>query len=279
MTSLAAFFQNGKLFYFTHMNETLNKLANSLFQKATLDDCSIEEIRNAADQYPYSSPFQLLLVEKLKATDGQLYNQQLQKLALHFNNPLWVDHLLHPEKGSGELFPVEEIILPGQEEIQPSVKEKEAEPLAIVPSESVEENAPVPAAIDTQESKKEEELVFQPYHTVDYFASQGIKTRQDEKPVDRFGQQLKSFTEWLRVMKKLPKTEIAKNIDVSSEEKVETLAESSVTDNEILTLAMAEVWVKQGNKEKAIEIYNKLSLLNPSKSHYFAGLIEQLKNS
>jgi hypothetical protein len=42
---------------------------------------------------------------------------------------------------------------------------------------------------------------------------------------------------------------------------------------------MAEVWIKQGNKEKAIEIYNKLSLLNPDKSAYFASLAEQLKNS
>jgi hypothetical protein len=42
---------------------------------------------------------------------------------------------------------------------------------------------------------------------------------------------------------------------------------------------MAEVWVKQGNKDKAIEIYNKLSLLNPAKSAYFASLSEQLKNS
>ena len=40
---------------------------------------------------------------------------------------------------------------------------------------------------------------------------------------------------------------------------------------------MAEVWEKQGNPEKAIDIYNKLSLLEPSKSTYFAAKIEEIK--
>ena len=47
----------------------------------------------------------------------------------------------------------------------------------------------------------------------------------------------------------------------------------------VVTEAMAEVWLKQGNKQKAIETYNKLSLLNPSKKAYFAAQIEHLKQS
>src|SRR6185369_14921738 len=118
---------------------------------------------------------------------------------------------------------------------------------------------------------------FEPYHTVDYFASQGIKFSQEERPADRFGQQLKSFTEWIKTMKRLPPTEIEKNIDTTSEEKVLQLADRSITEGDVITEAMAEVWEKQGNKEKAIAVYDKLSLLNPSKSHYFAAKIEQLK--
>jgi hypothetical protein len=45
----------------------------------------------------------------------------------------------------------------------------------------------------------------------------------------------------------------------------------------VVTEAMAEVWEKQGNKEKAVAIYTKLSLLDPSKSVYFAAKIEELK--
>ena len=121
--------------------------------------------------------------------------------------------------------------------------------------------------------------VFEPYHTVDYFASQGIKLSQEELPKDKFGKQLKSFTEWLKTLKRLPPTEVSKEVDPSTESKVQHLAEDSVHQSEVVTEAMAEVWIKQGNKQKAIETYNKLGLLNPSKKAYFAGLIENLKRS
>jgi hypothetical protein len=125
----------------------------------------------------------------------------------------------------------------------------------------------------------ETELSFQPYHTVDYFASQGIKFIAEEKPTDRFGRQLKSFTDWLKTMKRLPQTETAKITDISSDKNVEKMAEHSIDESEVVTETMADVWIKQGNKEKAIEIYHKLSLLNPDKSAYFASLAEQVKNS
>ena len=133
--------------------------------------------------------------------------------------------------------------------------------------------------IQAQQPIQNNDLVFEPYHTVDYFASQGIKLSQEEIPKDKFGKQLKSFTEWLKTLKRLPATEVAKEIDTSAESKVQHLAEDSVHRSDVLTEAMAEVWIKQGNKEKAIETYNKLGLLNPSKKAYFAGLIENLKRS
>jgi len=121
-------------------------------------------------------------------------------------------------------------------------------------------------------------LTFEPYHTVDYFASQGIKMSQNEKPKDRFEQQLKSFTQWLKTIKEVSVADIPKDTGVDADEKVISLAEHSIEDREIVTETMAEVWVKQGNRQKAIEVYNKLSLQNPAKSSYFAGLIEQLKH-
>ena len=123
---------------------------------------------------------------------------------------------------------------------------------------------------------KASDLTFEPYHTVDYFASQGIKISQDAAGQDKFGKQLKSFTDWLKTMKKLPATEISSHLSKSTEQKVENLAEHSVEDAEVVTESMAEVWLKQGKMEKAREVYEKLSLLNPSKSAYFATKIRNL---
>ena len=47
----------------------------------------------------------------------------------------------------------------------------------------------------------------------------------------------------------------------------------------IVTEAMAEVYLKQGLAEKAIEIYQKLSLQNPANSHIFASRISLIKEN
>ncbi len=133
----------------------------------------------------------------------------------------------------------------------------------------------VPAPVEVQGQGND--LLFEPFHTVDYFASQGIKFREEERPTDEFGKQLKSFTDWLKTFKRLPATELAKAVTPQSEQKVEQLAGQSITDREVVTEAMAEVWEKQGNALKAINIYSKLSLLEPAKSAYFAAKIEELK--
>jgi len=121
------------------------------------------------------------------------------------------------------------------------------------------------------------ELNFTPYHTVDYFASLGIRMREEEKPSDSFGRQLKSFTEWIKVMRKLPTSELNARTDAVAEKKVEILANDSVTGEQAETEAMAEVWGKQGNITRAVALYQKLSLQDPAKSAYFASKIEELK--
>ncbi len=124
------------------------------------------------------------------------------------------------------------------------------------------------------------ELTFEPYHTIDYFASQGIQFVQDENPTDKFGKQLKSFTEWLKVMKKLPQKQKhleEEPMDPAADAQIKKIAASSLEEKDVVTEAMAEVLIKQGMIDKAIYLYLKLSLLNPMKIAYFAAKIEELK--
>ena len=76
-------------------------------------------------------------------------------------------------------------------------------------------------------------------------------------------------------MKKLHETGIGP--EGENDSTIQTLAEKSNTENEILTVSMADVFIKQGKPEKAKEVLEKLSLLNPAKSAYFAAKIESLK--
>ena len=122
------------------------------------------------------------------------------------------------------------------------------------------------------------ELAFEPLHTVDYFASQGIKITDEPETTDKLGNQMKSFTAWLKSMKKLHPSKLEEQ-DIAAENQIQNSAEESNINTEILTEAMAEVLIKQDKREKAIEMYNKLSLINPSKRAYFAAKIESIKSS
>ena len=121
-------------------------------------------------------------------------------------------------------------------------------------------------------------IPIDPYYTVDYFASQGIKLVLESEPTDQLGKKLKKFTHWLRHMKKLgPEDALASDEDDDSEATVIRIADFSNTQREIITEAMAAVLEKQGKKEKAIQIYIKLSFLYPDKSAFFADKIKILK--
>ena len=158
------------------------------------------------------------------------------KTALYFNNNFWLNYQLN---------------------------KKEIENTNLVTSENKPE-------------AEKEELLFEPLFATDYFASQGIKLSEEVQASDKLGKQLKSFTEWLKTMKKV---NIDKLPDVSeaTQKAVEHMAEKSNKTEDVVTESMAEVLIQQGKNSKAIEIYEKLSLQIPSKSVFFADKIKNLK--
>lgn len=299
------------------MSERIHVLAQQLFGRPSVEECDLQDIRDLVRRYPYFAPAQFLLLEKLKKEDPVAYQTQLQKSVLYYHNPLEFSFFISPGRFETEveptLMPPAEAVETAQENSYWPAVPEEQENLQVEQEKTPEpeEISPVVEEMDTEtgfagdpalEEKMAEsiervlvqeeqqitepgggepagDLLFEPFHTVDYFASQGIRLSQEEVSKDKFGRQLKSFTEWLKTMKRLPSTELSKNIDAQSESTVQHLAEDSVHRADVVTEAMAEVWVKQGNRDKAIETYNKLGLLNPSKKAYFAGLIENLKRS
>jgi hypothetical protein len=275
------------------MKVKINQLVKSLLRKDSIEDCSLQEVQQFADQHPYFGAAQLLLAKKLQTENSSQYSEQLEKTSLFFHNPLWLERLLNETTGTAEVTnPVPEVTANIPAPVLPEIK---SEPVVVFPEKNIEQTEmmvnetaeTLPVAEETPLhipglkiepiDPAKAEMIFEPYHTVDYFASQGINLKEEEKPMDKFGQQLKSFTDWLKLMKKLPVTEITKTIAPMAEQKVEQMAAHSLEERDIFTETMAEVWEKQGNSEKAAEVYRKLSLLDPSKSAYFAAKIEDLK--
>jgi hypothetical protein len=257
------------------MNGLLNELARSVVQKNSAGECSVEDLEQLVNQFPYFSAAHLLLAKKIES------GEQFKKASLFFYNPLWLQYLLQ-NPGNAEIIKeetaAEKDFIPATD---PSDPVKTEEPVNSAAPVSITVAILKPVDISTLKIEPADpskaKLLFEPYYTVDYFASQGIRFKEEDKPKDKFGQQLKSFTEWLKAMKRLPPEADTSASPTSIEQKVEQMAEHSLQDRDVVTEAMAEVWEKQGNAAKAAEIYGKLSLLDPSKSRYFAAKIGDLK--
>ncbi len=154
------------------------------------------------------------------------------------------------------------------------------------------------------QNRKEDSLI-QPIYTEDYFLHQGLHVsdklsgdHQSKKP-DQSLMVVMSFSEWLmhfklkgerekeeqqdqKALKTMwQKEKLAAALEEENEEIPETVFEMAVNsitkEEDLASEPLAEIMVKQGKLDKAIEMYRKLSLRNPQKKSYFARKIEDLQ--
>ena len=198
--------------------------------------------------------------------------QEFEEPSEEYEHPAEQESLREPESFHEPEQPRHEAELVQQQE-QETVQamERPIPETSIEPIDHTYVHKPDPPVI------QEKPLAFDPYYTIDYFASQGIKAPAEVQPGDKLGRQLKSFTEWLKTMKRLPQAQPNGPTTEADEQKIRNIAAGSLEGKEVLTEAMAEVLQKQGRNAEAIGIYEKLSLSDPSKSAYFAAKIENLK--
>ena len=229
-------------------------LFESLFKRKISDPGNKEYLEHLTNTHPYFSPAQFYLL-LCSGQNDESSKDQASRTALFFNNPYWLNLQLNRARS----------IVEGKKEI---VADN-------LPPELPKEKSSIPS----------EDLLFEPLHSTDYFASQGIKLSEEVQTGDKLGKQLKSFTDWLKTMKRLQHSAAVPAQSVTGSDKepdqveknIQLLAEKSNVENAVVTEAMAEVLARQGLNDKAIVIYQKLSLLDPPKSAYFAAKIDQLK--
>ncbi len=256
---------------------------NDLLQHPSqIDTVSVDELDAITQTYPWFGAAQFLSGVKKQKEQHPSADAQLQKAFLYFSDPLWMNFQLKRFENSDE---IPEVVM---EVVKPNAVIEADETDAIIDAEisitaadAVEEaneiSIPLPTLLKNIEFKQTDtEFSFEPFHTVDYFASQGIKLKEEKAANDKLGQQVKTFTQWLKSMKKI-NLEDQPQITAVDEKAIEKIASESNTDAEIFTEAMASVLIQQGKKTKAVELYQKLSLLHPEKSVYFASLIDELK--
>jgi hypothetical protein len=253
----------------------------SLFNRKFSDNGNTDFLKELTERHPYFSPAQFFhLLDK--KDDANAFEKQAVKTGILFNNPYWLNFQLK-QTGTAVIadeskFAITETVIPKPENEMYDDEPNDTDEPAPNTLQQEKETEPMHIELKMPEqiTNLDEAMLFEPMHMVDYFASQGIKLTDEVQMGDKLGKQLKSFTEWLKTMKKIHLENEAEASE-KTDSGVQVLAENSNMETEVLTESMAEVFARQGKTGKASEVYQKLSLLNPAKSTYFAAKLENLK--
>lgn len=299
------------------MNLTQEKALFQLTGKLQLAHVSEDALVQLAKEAPYFAPARFFLAARIKQQQlPDALTAEAHKANLYFTNPYWFQYQLDavelqspkekilatqtPQQQTAKaaafavptveavkelmrkIDPAKEDSL-SEDELLPDGYEEESEELSqhgeteskiagILSGQLADFKKPVEADAVLDIDAEKERL-----HTIDYFASQGIKIDLSSIPQDKLTTHLRKFTDWLKQMKQVNGTTADLGTNLEMEKAVAENAKNSNETREIMTETMAEVLVQQGQTEKAIQLYIKLSFLNPEKSSYFAAKIEQLK--
>ena len=250
-------------------------LYNNTFDKNINDVGTSIFLEDVAKQYPYFGVCHFFNLKTANPNQSN-YEALAQKAILFFNNP----YVLQKNLNELDLNEIDKDNIGTTIIDNPIVEAKEIiyeKPKVVDYPKNINE-CTITTNLDNNEDKKmvTNEPLFEPLHATDYFASQGIKYSQLPFTNDKLGNQLKSFTSWLKTMKKVHPDKLA-IVNIQAENAIQNQAAKSNVDTEVVTESMAEAYILQNKNIKAVEVYQKLSLLDTTKSAYFAAKIEFLK--
>lgn len=240
----------------------------------------IAALKKAAIDHPHCSLFPFLL---LFHTEG---NQDRMKLREHYGiNPILLEEWLNTPMDTAETStePVAESFNKEMDEIRAEVSDIIAEPIAaneyflqegIKVSSELPELDQLPQSInihaDDADSRIDQSLmvVMSFSEWLNYLHNKTKKSKEEE--ADKRALQ----SSWRR--QKLAAAIEEENEDIP-DQVFEMAVNSIVANEDVVSEALAEVYVLQRKIQKAIDMYRKLSLQNPEKSVYFAHKIENLQ--
>jgi hypothetical protein len=253
---------------------TGQQFSGYLHDPGLVDDQSLQMFEDFVMRYPYCQTGQILLAFNLYAEGDNQYPDQLKKAAAYAGDRSVLKELI----GYARNIPV---IPAERQKIPTPVSTPAPMPQPVLQAEwNLQPETVIPVMIEsvsspyermTQEellaivNKRLEEIAaekrFEPTYTPD-------PASYPKQPVSKASLIEKFIMDEPRISK--PNTAFFNATD--------SAIRSNFDDEEIVSETLAQLYAQQGNIQKAIHIYEKLSLLNQEKSRFFAAQIEKLNS-
>jgi hypothetical protein len=288
---------------------------NFIFQKALNDaqqvqNVPVELLENLTQQYPWFTQAHQLLAKKYQLNNNSKFNEQLQHAALLTINRIELFNLMESDFTIEKPKIITEPILPKtiivEEKKQPEIVTK---PIAIVENKVEKNTEKIIADIIEETPQPIAVNAVQPIEVELKTVASITETKEEKKTINTNStinttmssspETPKTFSTWLKKFNKGSNIGEPKPATIKSEMKSKIEAGYNDDDNEaddlkvdfseissfgmqqreeFVTETMAKIYVEQEKYDKAISIYEKLCLLKPEKSVFFASRIADLKN-
>jgi len=199
-------------------------------------------LQSIIEKYPYFNSARVLFLRDIKKANPENFNEALSKNSGLLPNRRHLFIVLNPLKKEVQLN-----ALSSNESDQSFVLLEESQ----IPNNSI---------VDIPDTPKVNEIPISGYELLEINDQEGSSTNGTDL-IDQF-------------LKSNPRI---KPPQQSQEEHEDISLKYTEHPEDLVTEPMAKIYLSQGLADKAISIYEKLSLKYPEKSSYFAGQIQEIK--
>lgn len=236
-----------------------NQFISFIDNPSLIDNQSSKEIQTIVEQYPYFQSARMLFLKSLYDNKSISYQSELKLTATYAGNRALLQSFILKQ---APVSTVEHTVV--EAENQPSVQEQ---------TMTTEENRTTEIQHDEPTKTASRTIIEfdfdETVHKQDFFELPKISEEPKEPLTEKKKQQLEIIDRFIKTEPRIIPKE-------NSIDQTRDLSAESATDTEFLTETLAEIYVRQKKYDKAIVMFQKLSLKFPQKSVYFASRISDI---